>query len=195
MPDSADVVLQSYFEARSNIRELEQRQFSTIQFFLGAYAAVMGGSIGLMQYVDPGERPFLAVAFVLLSNVLSVCLFFSWCSITLMIDRAALYCVDIIDRHFRAQRDAIWETWLGTSRNTSSLPYLLESTLLVFLLPVVASFGLSLYFAGQVAWVPLVWVGVLVTLVGIALLLLQYRWVRATWARHARAPDAPGVAA
>lgn len=180
-----DVAVQSYFEARSNIRELEQRQFSTIQFFLGTFAAVMGGSIGLMQYVDAQDRPILAVAFVLLSNILSISLFFSWCSITLMINRVALFCLDLIDVNHRNLQDVFWETWLRSHRNKSSVPYLIESTLLVFLLPVVATFFLSSYFGGGRNVVA----SAVVSGVGVLILLLQYFWVlrqvKAAWSLNA----------
>lgn len=183
VPSAGDVSLQSYFEARTNIRELELRQFSTIQFFLGAFAAVMGGSIGLLQYVDQAERPVLAVAFVLLSNILSVSLFFSWCSLTLMINRAALFCLDLINANHLEMQDAFWETWLRGKRNKSSIPYLIESTLLVFLLPVVATFFLSLYFGGEGGRYLLV--SAAVSAVGVAVLLAQYVWVlrqvKAAW--------------
>lgn len=183
MPMTNDFAVRSYFEARANIRELEQRQFSTIQFFLGAYAAIMGASIGLMQYVGSADRPFLAVAFVFLSNVLSVSLYFSWCAVTLMISRAALFCMDLANSRFHDERDVMWETWLRSKRNTSSIPRLIESTLFVFLLPLVATFFLSLYFGNGAA--AHLWIRVLVTVVGIALLLAQYRWVLgrvlATW--------------
>lgn len=181
---SSDIPIQSYFEARSNIRELEQRQFSTIQFFLGTFAAVMGGSIGLMQYIESVDRPLLAVAFVFLSNILSVSLFFSWCSVTLMTNRVALFCLDIIDGNHFKQRDVLWEAWVRSKRNKSSMPYLIESTLLVFLLPLITTFFLGLYFTNGGGWH--LTAAASASIFGVLLLLSLYLWVltevKSTWA-------------
>jgi hypothetical protein len=178
-----DLMVQSYFEARTNIRELEMRQFNTIQFFLGAFAAVLGGSIGLMEYAKD-SRHLLALSFVFLSNVLSVSLFFLWCSLTFMIHRAALFCIDMVNSIAPDQREVVWETWIRSERNKSSVPYLIESTLLVFLLPLVATLLLTFYFMDGVH-PDLLLVCSLTTVLGISLLLLQYlvvlKKVLSTW--------------
>lgn len=175
--EDKSIAIQSYFEARSNIRELEQRQFNTIHFFLGAFAAVMGGSIGLMQYLSSTDHPFLGASFVFLTNTISVGLYFTWCSVTMMINRAALFCKDITARTHPNQPNIFWETWLTSKNNTSSLPYLIESTLLTFLLPLIAAFVLSL-FLSKTQYNHIFWaLNLVITIIGISLLLIQYRCI------------------
>ena len=173
--EKEDVAIQSYFEARTNIREAELRQLTTIQFFLGAYAAISGGCIALLRIVDDCERSYVAIALVFLTSLLSVGVFFLWCSTTLMIIRAAHFCLDIINDNYSDKTLEFWETWVRSSRNTTSLPYLYESTLSVFIAPILASFALAILFS-ELSRIHLVINGVVGT-VAIAILISQFIWV------------------
>ena len=168
--------LQSYFESRTTIRELEQRQFTTIQFFLGAFATLMGGVVGLLQFVKDPDRPLLSITLVILANILSVSLYFTWGTVTLMITRASSFCIDLINLNHSSQSNVFWESWLRSNRNKSGVPYLIESTLLIFLLPILTTFIVSLYFSHSTY--PKLWlVNSIVTTIGAVLLISQYLWV------------------
>lgn len=149
MDQKKDHALQSYFEARSNIVSWEQRQHTSIQFYLGAYTAVLGGQLGLLQVVDDSDRPVVALFGFLVSCILSLTMYALACSLMLIIARLAFFCRQVIQSEHKAEELVFWESWLKSSANTIKKPRLLESTLGIFLLPVILSLAVCIFFAAN----------------------------------------------
>lgn len=172
---SYDLIVQSYFEARSVIKELESRQHSTIHFYLGSFAALATGGTGLLQYVDIPDRPFIVLALLIISSILAAGLYFSWCSITLMINRAATYCVYLAKTYIDKTEHCTWESWLRSANNKAPVPYLIESSFIIFLTPVFLASLFGLYFL--IKSNEYVLFGGLTVVISILFLIIEYTFV------------------
>lgn len=172
------VALQSYLESRTNIRELEQRQSETINRFLAMCSTIIAAGISIPQtnYIETGSRSLFAASFMILAQVVSVGLYFSWCSSALMIYRSAQFCISLIENRYKKNPDLFWDTWLKMDTAKNRNVYLFESTLAIFSLPCVVTISAVLFFWNDMNLSCLIAIAIL-SICCELLLILQFRRV------------------
>lgn len=168
-----EYAIQSYFEARANIVSWEQRQHGVIQFYLGASTAVVGAWISLLQIVNTPDQAMISLFGFTISCVLSLAMYALACSLMLTVARLAVFCRSVIQTVTPGDEMMFWETWVKSSRDPTQKPRTLEATLAIFLMPVLLSFGICVFFAKDNGLATILAVVFLVlTVVG---LIIQYR--------------------